>query len=74
MDVNFRRINVDQYDPDKFLTLQDLVPPLPFVSAADMSTRASAVKGLLSKGDYGAALKEALENPPYGGDDKAKVC
>lgn len=73
MDVNFRRINVDQYDTEKFLTLQDLVPPLPAVSVADMTARAQQVKGLLSQGNYQAALATGLEDPPYGGNDQVKV-
>lgn len=75
MDSNFRRLDVDHLsDPGaKFLTLQDLLPPLPPVSLADMQARAAEVKALMSKGDYGAALTVAVEDAPYGGDEKTKV-
>lgn len=76
MDSNFRRLDVDHLsDPgSKFLTLQDLLPPLAPVSYSDMQARAAEVKGLMSKGDYGAALVVAVEDAPYGGDEKTKVC
>lgn len=71
-DVNFRKIDIDQYDPDRFLA-QELVPPQPPVSAAEMKQRQQEVKRALSSGDYQGALTIALSDPPYGGDDEAKV-
>lgn len=71
-DVNFRKIDIDQYDPDRFLA-KDLIPPQPPVSAAEMKQRQQEVKRFLSAGDFENALVTALTNPPYGGDDEAKV-
>lgn len=74
MEGAFRRLNVDQYDPSKFLSLQDLLPPLPAVDLGQVQATATQVRSLLSSGDYGSALTKALENPPYAGDEQAKVC
>lgn len=73
MDVNFRRIDVDKYDPEKFMSLAELTPPAPAVSISDMQARAQQVKALLSKGDYTAALSAGLDDAPYGGDEATKV-
>lgn len=73
MDGNFRKLNVDQYDPSKFLTIQDLLPELPPVSDADIKARATTVRSLLSSGDYSGALATSLNDPPYGGSDDIKV-
>lgn len=71
-EVNFRKVDVDQYNPDRFLA-QDLIPPQPPVSAAEMKQRQVEVKRALSSGDYENALVIALTNPPYGGDEETKV-
>lgn len=71
-DVNFRKIDIDQFDPDRFLA-EDLVPPQEPVSAAEMKQRQQEVKRTLSQGDYQGALIIALTNPPYGGDEATKV-
>lgn len=71
-EVNFRKIDIDQYDPDRFLA-QDLIPPQPPVSMDEIKQRQTAVKRLLSQGDYQGALETALRDPPYGGADDVKT-
>ncbi|CDO58082.1 hypothetical protein DV451_001682 [Geotrichum candidum] len=72
MDGNFRKLNVDQYDPSKHLSIQDLLPELPPVSDADIKARATEVRSLLSSGDYSRALAVSLSDPPYGGSEDIK--
>ncbi|ODQ68043.1 Arp2/3 complex 16 kDa subunit ARPC5 [Nadsonia fulvescens var. elongata DSM 6958] len=72
-EINWRRINIDQYDPDSFMSAEELLPPVPPVVAADYANLAQLVRGLLSKGDISQALITALENPPYGGDEIVKA-
>lgn len=71
-EVNFRKIDIDQYDPDRFLA-SDLIPLQPPVTAEEMRQKQQVVKRALSSGDYQGALVSALSDPPYGGDEEAKV-
>lgn len=73
--VNWRTINVDLLDPDSpsnFPTAS-LTASIPPVSVAEVQALASQVKQLLRGGDTEGALRGALENAPYGGDEAAKV-
>jgi actin related protein 2/3 complex, subunit 5 len=69
--VNFRKIDVDALDPEN--QIEDLVPPQEPVSVDQIQTLSQQVKQILGKGDYVSALKYALDNPPYGGDENVKV-
>lgn len=67
---SWRRLDVDQYDEDRVLPT-DLYTPDPRAPAQqlqDQSAKQSAVRGLLQRGDAGAALREGLREPPYGED------
>ena len=74
--VNWRTINIDALDPDSpaNFDLSSLVPAVTPVSTADVQNNASQIRQLLRGGDNEGALQSALENPPYGADDKGKVC
>ncbi|KAA8907210.1 hypothetical protein TRICI_005029 [Trichomonascus ciferrii] len=71
--VDFRRIDIDRLNPDNALTQEELVPPQAPVSAQDVAAKGQEARQLLSRGDYGGALKAVLDNPPYGGDEEAKT-
>lgn len=73
--VNWRTINIDALDPDSpaNFDLSSLVPAVTPVSTADVQNNASQIRQLLRGGDNEGALQSALENPPYGADDKGKV-
>ncbi len=73
-DFNFRRIDVDQYDPDSHVTLEDITPQADPVSYSDITAKAQQIRNLLQKGANEDALLLALDDPPYGGDEKTKVC
>ncbi|KZF23521.1 Arp2/3 complex 16 kDa subunit ARPC5 [Xylona heveae TC161] len=72
--VNYRTIDVDRLDPDSSINFDTstLLPPLVPVSAADVQSLAGQIRQLLRGGDAEGALIGALQNAPYGGDDKAK--
>jgi actin related protein 2/3 complex subunit 5 len=73
--VNWRTINIDALDPDSpaNFDLSSLTPSVTPVSTADVQSLAGQIRQLLRGGDSEGALQGALERPPYGGDDKAKV-
>jgi actin related protein 2/3 complex subunit 5 len=72
--VNWRTINIDALDPDSpaNFDLSSLVPAVTPVSTADVQNNAQQIRLLLRGGDNEGALQSALENPPYGADDKGK--
>ncbi|USP78661.1 hypothetical protein yc1106_05935 [Curvularia clavata] len=72
--VNWRTINIDALDPDSpaNFDLSSLAPAVTPVSTADVQNNASQIRQLLRGGDNEGALQSALENPPYGADDKGK--
>lgn len=74
--VNWRTINIDALDPDSpaNFDLTSLAPSVTPVSTADVQSLAGQIRQLLRGGDSEGALQGALENPPYGADDKGKVC
>jgi hypothetical protein len=73
--VNWRTINIDALDPDSpaNFDLSSLTPAVAPVSTADVQASAQQIRTLLRGGDNEGALQGALENPPYGADDKGKV-
>lgn len=73
--VNWRTINIDLLDPDSSsnFDLTSLTPNVQPVSTEDVQTLSGQVKQLLRGGDSEGALRGALENPPYGADDRGKV-
>ncbi len=73
--INYRTINIDALDPDSpyNFDLSTLAPSVVPVSTADVQSLAGQIRQLLRGGDSEGALRAALEQPPYGGDDKGKV-
>jgi actin related protein 2/3 complex, subunit 5 len=73
---NYRLINIDKLDPESSsnFPISTLSPPVVPVSTSDVQSLAGQIRQLLRGGDTEGALRGALENPPYGGDDHAKVC
>ncbi|KAG9025626.1 hypothetical protein FS842_005212 [Serendipita sp. 407] len=76
MAMDFRKINIDQYDEDKLLEeeLYEPDPRDPETVLAEAKQKAAGVRGFISKGDIVGALSSILENAPYGPKvDDAKV-
>jgi hypothetical protein len=73
--INWRTINIDALDPDSpaNFDLSSLTPAVAPVSTADVQNNAQQIRQLLRGGDNEGALQGALEQPPYGADDKGKV-
>jgi hypothetical protein len=73
--VNWRTINIDALDPDSpaNFDLTSLTPAVTPISTADVQSLAGQIRQLLRGGDNEGALQGALENAPYGADDKGKV-
>lgn len=73
--TNWRTINVDLLDPESpaNFDLKSLTPSVVPVSTAEVQKLAGQVRQLLRGGDSEGALKGALENAPYGADEKGKV-
>lgn len=72
--VNWRTINIDALDPDSpaNFDLSTLTPAVAPVSTADVQSLAGQIRQLLRGGDSEGALRGALENPPYGADERGK--
>ncbi|KAF7795743.1 hypothetical protein EIP86_006910 [Pleurotus ostreatoroseus] len=68
MDVNFRKIDIDQYDEDVLFEheLYEPDPRDPAQVLSDTKQKATAIRGFLSKGDIAGALTTVLEGAPYG--------
>ncbi|KAI0753661.1 arp2/3 complex 16 kDa subunit [Fomes fomentarius] len=68
MDVNFRKIDIDQFDEDALLDSEvyDLDPRDPAQALNDAKQHAVAVRSSLAKNDYVGALTLVLENAPFG--------
>ncbi|KAG8787704.1 hypothetical protein FRC15_008379 [Serendipita sp. 397] len=76
MAMDFRKINIDQYDEDKLLEeeLYEPDPRDPETVLAEAKQKAAGVRGFISKGDIVGALSSILENAPYGPKvDDAKI-
>ena len=73
--TNWRTINIDALDPESpaNFDLASLAPAATPASAADVQGLAGQIRQLLRGGDSEGALRGALENPPYGADERAKV-
>ncbi|KAI9749286.1 MAG: hypothetical protein M1815_002609 [Lichina confinis] len=76
---NYRLINIDRLDPDASTNfdLSTLVPAdtgdtASIRSSAEAQALAGQIRQLLRGGDAEGALRGALENVPYGADDRAK--
>ncbi|KAF9816993.1 hypothetical protein IEO21_03758 [Rhodonia placenta] len=75
MDVNFRKIDIDQYDEDVLLEseLYEPDPRDPAQVVSDAKQKATAVRSSLAKGDIVGALTLVLTDAPYGPNvDEAK--
>ncbi|KAI9770120.1 MAG: hypothetical protein M1840_003570 [Geoglossum simile] len=71
---NYRLINIDKLDPESSsnFPVSTLSPPVAPISITDVQSLAGQIRQLLRGGDAEGALRGALENVPYGGDDRSK--
>jgi actin related protein 2/3 complex subunit 5 len=73
---NYRLINIDKLDPESSsnFPISTLSLPVASISSADVQSLAGQIRQLLRGGNTEGALRGALDNAPYGGDDRSKVC
>ncbi|KAF2001731.1 Arp2/3 complex 16 kDa subunit ARPC5 [Amniculicola lignicola CBS 123094] len=72
--LNWRTINIDALDADSpaNFDVSSLTPAVAPVTTADVQSLATQIRQLLRGGDTEGALQGALENPPYGADERGK--
>ncbi|KAJ2932720.1 hypothetical protein H1R20_g4374, partial [Candolleomyces eurysporus] len=68
MDVNFRKIDIDQFDEDVLheSELYEADPRDPYEVLEEAKQRQAAVRTSLARSDIAGALSIVLENAPYG--------
>lgn len=71
MSVSFRQVHIDRFDPDSPVNNVPVVEDHG-ITLEDVRAAGQSVKSSLSSGNGPAALKVALENPPYGASDTVK--
>jgi actin related protein 2/3 complex subunit 5 len=71
--TNYRLIDVDALDPDLAFPSGLITPQFPPVPLAEIQACSYHCRQLLQRGDQEGALRDALENVPYGSDEQGKV-
>lgn len=71
MSVSFRQVDIDRFDPDSPVNNVPVVEDVG-VTLEDVRSAGQSIKSSLSSGNGPAALKIALENPPYGASEAIK--
>lgn len=69
---DWRRIDIDALEPETHLAKEDLLPDLAPVPHDQIVAAASEIKRSLSLGQFLAALKTALDTPPYVSEEQTK--
>ena len=70
---NWRLIDVDALDPELTYPEELLKPHFEPVPTSSIQQLNQQCRGLLQRGENTEALRLALENVPYGGDEAGKV-
>ncbi|KAK6456420.1 actin-related protein 2/3 complex subunit 5 [Scheffersomyces xylosifermentans] len=69
---DWRRIDIDAYEPENHLSKEELIPDLPPTSQADIVAVSKQVRSALSSGQFVEALALALDSAPYIADEATK--
>ncbi|KAG7192708.1 uncharacterized protein KQ657_001491 [Scheffersomyces spartinae] len=69
---DWRRIDIDAYEPDKFLSKEELVPDLPETPYSEIQKVSQQSRTYLSSGKFSEALALVLDTPPYVSDEQTK--
>ncbi|KAG2167068.1 hypothetical protein VTO58DRAFT_101356 [Aureobasidium pullulans] len=72
--VNWRSIDIDALDPESSsnFDLSTLTPAVQPISPQDVQALSGQIRQLWRGGDAEGALRDALENAPYGADAQSK--
>ncbi|CAL9728952.1 actin-related protein 2/3 complex subunit 5 [Monosporozyma unispora] len=70
---DWRRIDIDAFDPDCRLTANDLIPPYERqVTLQELQPKMEQLRTLSSGGDTRGAVQLITQDPPYSADDTTK--
>lgn len=74
MEQDWRRIDIDAYDPESGrLTVKDLIPPNQKpVTMQELEPKINQLRTFASSGDSNSAIQLATSDPPYGADEATK--
>ena len=70
---DWRRIDIDAFDPDSRLTVEDLVPPYDRqITLEELQPKMQQLRTLSSGGDTRSALQLITQDPPYSANEDTK--
>lgn len=69
---DWRRIDVDQYDPENVYVEDELPDTRPNTSLQDIQSLTQTLRSSIQRMDIVNALKTAIENAPYGASEEVK--
>ncbi|CCK72780.1 Arc15p KNAG_0L01600 [Huiozyma naganishii CBS 8797] len=72
--TDWRRIDIDAFDPESRLKTEDLLPPYTTqVTLAELQPKITQLRNLSTSGDISAAVQLAMQDPPYSADGATKA-
>lgn len=69
---DWRRIDIDAFDSESRLSLEDLRPEIPAVPFQQVEAKCQQIRGLISQGGFDDAIAYLVEDPPFGADQAGK--
>ncbi|CCE65220.1 hypothetical protein TPHA_0K00860 [Tetrapisispora phaffii CBS 4417] len=70
---DWRRIDIDAFDPEARLRPEDLVPNYgTTITLSELQPKISQLRSLASSGDMSSAIQLATSEPPYSADEQTK--
>lgn len=70
---DWRRIDIDAYEPENHLSKEELVPDLPATSPDQIAAVSQQARSALSLGQFVEALQLVLDSAPYVADTQTKT-
>lgn len=70
--IDWRRIDVDQYDPENQYEQDDLPDLKPNVTIADINNLTQAIRGLIQRQEVVSGIMTLVEYAPYGAADDVR--
>lgn len=71
--TDWRRIDIDAFEPENHLSKEELIPDLPPTSHDQIVAVSKQVRTALSSGQFQQALELVLDTPPYVADEATKL-
>lgn len=70
---DWRRIDIDAYQTDRYMSAAELVPDLSPTLSEDVAAVSQAARNCLTSGQFQDALLLVLDNAPYVADEPTKL-